>query len=378
MAASRFDVTRRFLNAAGSSFVLAALATPVGRTVANCRPEPAGQEVHLVLRSNPSALETDGTTTLHNAVLADDLPQVKRLVRSGANVRAATRYGVTPLSLAVVNGNKAIVDVLLGSGADPNTLSGEGETVLMSASRAGHIEIVEELLSLGADPNARESWRGQTALMWAAGENHPAVVTTLLRHGADPNLAGDTLDFWSMVPSEPATPKIVMPRGGMTALHYAARQGSFEAVRALISAPRVNLDQADPDGVSALLYATLNGHFDVAAYLLESGADPKIADQYGRTVLFAALQMNRPDREPRQPARSEDTRDAAPAGQARAGKRRRRQSGDHGQIAEPVYPRMPACGDRRRDTPVACRPRGRSRECAASSGRRRKPTRSRA
>jgi uncharacterized protein len=288
MADSSSDLMRRFLRTASSLVLLATLATPASAQSA-------------------SGLEADGTTLLHKAVLADDLAQVTRLVRGGANVEAATRYAVTPLSLAVVNGNKAVVDLLLASGASPNTISGEGETVLMSASRAGHVAIVEALLARGADPNARERWRGQTALMWAAGENHPLAVTALLRHGADPNLAGDTLDFWSMVPSEPATPKIVMARGGMTALQYAARQGSLESVRALVAASKIDLDQQDPDGVSALLFATLNGHFDVAAHLLDKGADSTIADRNGRTVLFAALQMNRPDREPRQPARSEDT-----------------------------------------------------------------------
>jgi ankyrin repeat protein len=288
MAASSSDLMRGFLHAATSCFVVAALATSASA-------------------QSPYGFEADGTTMLHKAVVADDLSQVTRLVRGGAKVGAATRYGVTPLLLAVVNGNKAVVDLLLASGADPNTVSGEGETVLMSASRAGHVRIVEGLLARGADPNARERWRGQTALMWAAGENHPAVVTVLLRHGADPNLTGDALDFWSMVPSEPATPKIVMARGGMTALHYAARQGALESVRALVGSPEIDLNQQDPDGISALLFAALNGHFDVSAYLLEKGAGATIADRYGRTILFAALQMNRPDREPRQPARSDDT-----------------------------------------------------------------------
>jgi ankyrin repeat protein len=286
MAASKSDRARRYRRAAAAFVVLAALSASAS--------------------AQSARIEADGTTVLHKAILADDLQQVTQLVRGGADVRAATRYGVTPLSLAVVNGNKVVVDLLLTSGADPNTTSGEGETVLMSASRAGHVEIVETLLARGADPNARERWRGQTALMWAAGENHPKVVKTLLHHGANPNLVADALEFWAMVPSEPATPKIVMPRGGMTALQYAARQGSFEAVRALVSAPGLDLNQQDPDGVTALLFATLNGHFDVAALLVEKGADVTIADRFGRAVLFAALQMNRPDREPRPPARSED------------------------------------------------------------------------
>jgi ankyrin repeat protein len=102
-----------------------------------------------------------------------------------------------------------------------------------------------------------------------------------------------------MVPSEQATPKIPMAKGGMSALHYAARQGSLESVRVLASARGIDMNKVDPDGINALLYATLNGHFDVAALLLEMGADPNVADQYGRTMLFAAIDLNRPEFEPR-------------------------------------------------------------------------------
>jgi ankyrin repeat protein len=247
--------------------------------------------------------DVNGTTPLHRAVRSNDLPRVQRLIRAGADVKLANRYGVTPLSLAAVNGNPAIVAALLKAGADANSLAGEGETALMSAARAGHVDVVRQLLVHGAYPDAREKWRGQTALMWAAAENHPEVVHVLLEHGADPNASGDILEYWSMLPSESATPKVTMPKGGMAALHYAARQGALEAVKALAETPRTDLNVTDPDGVNAPLYATLNGHYDVAAYLLERGANPNLADQYGRTVLFAAIDMNRAESEPRPPVK---------------------------------------------------------------------------
>lgn len=253
-----------------------------------------------------SAIEPDGTTPLHRAILGGDNRLVAHLLRRGADAGATTRYGVTPLALAVLGGHLDIVDALLAAGARPDSVVGEGETLLMIAARTGHQAIVERLLARGANPNALERWRGQTALMLAAGNSHAGVVTALVRRGANPNAVSDTLEFWSMVPSEPATPKIAMARGGMTALHYAARQGARESVAALAAAPGVELNLPDPDGVTPLLYATLNGHFDIAADLLEAGADPNAADSFGRTVLFSAVHMNRPDREPRAPARTDD------------------------------------------------------------------------
>ena len=46
-------------------------------------------------------------TALHWAAYQDDLGIAGLLVRAGANVKAANRYGVTPLSLACTNGNPA-------------------------------------------------------------------------------------------------------------------------------------------------------------------------------------------------------------------------------------------------------------------------------
>ena len=60
-----------------------------------------------------NASQPDGTTALHWAVNRDDLETADLLIRAGANVTAATRYGVTPLYFACVNGNAAMIERLL-------------------------------------------------------------------------------------------------------------------------------------------------------------------------------------------------------------------------------------------------------------------------
>ncbi len=81
-----------------------------------------------------------------------------------------------------------------------------------------------------------------------------------------------------------------LPRGGLTALMLAARQGAREGVDALAAAG-ANLDAVDPDGTSALNIAIINAHYDVAALLIERGADPKIGDSAGMTPVYAAIDM---------------------------------------------------------------------------------------
>jgi len=231
----------------------------------------------------------DGSTALIWAAYWNDAKAVDALLAAGANPGTPNRYGVTALSQACTNGNAAIVDALLKAGADANTFQAEGQTVLMTAARAGSVEAVKALLAHGAEVNAKESWRGQTALMWAAAENHPAVVDALLKGGAEVDARSAVFDFRGLKP-KPGDVPMHFPRGGMTALLFAARAGNTECVRLLLAAG-ADLKTGDPDGTTALILAIINGHYDTAAFLLDHGADPNAADENGRAPLFAAVDM---------------------------------------------------------------------------------------
>jgi ankyrin repeat protein len=112
------------------------------------------------------------------------------------------------------------------------------------------------------------------------------VAKLLIQHGAE-------LDARSAVPEFPRRQAglSVLPRGRWTPLMYAARQGSAEAARTLADAG-ANLDLADPDGTTALVFAIINVHYDTAAVLIEAGADPNLADETGMAALYATVDMN--------------------------------------------------------------------------------------
>ena len=218
------------------------------------------------------------------AALRDDVEGARRLIAAGANVRAADRYGVTPLVLAARNGNAAMIGMLLAAGADVNTTLPGGETVLMTAARTGRVEAVRVLLKAGARVDAAEPRRGQTALIWAVAEGHAAVVEELIGAGAD-----------------------IRQRlgSGLTPLLLAARQGHQGVMGALLKAgvnvnetvelpagaARVN--QGPRPGSSALHLATISGHFEAAAWLLDQGANPN-ADGSGWTALHAITGVRKP------------------------------------------------------------------------------------
>jgi ankyrin repeat protein len=148
-------------------------------------------------------------------------------------------------------------------------------------------------LKAGADPNAAERKFGETALMWAAGHNHGEAIRVLVAGGAKPdaisaiiNLPPAKVDFSFAVGT-------ALPRGGMTALMYAARQGQLNAVTALADVG-ANLNVVDPEGSTAMVIAIINAHYEVAGRLAEKGADPNIGDAAGMAALYAAVDMMHP------------------------------------------------------------------------------------
>ena len=268
----------------------------------------AAVQTLLKQHADVNAATADGSTALYYAAENNDLEMVKALIAAGADVNAANRYGVTPLALAAVNGSAPITAVLLAASANPNAATPQGETVLMTAARTGVPEVIAALIKRGANVNAKENSRGQTALMWAAGEGHAAAIRALVSGGADLRARS---------------------KGGWTALLFAAREGQADAVQALLeSGSALNEEQQPPagggrgrgngggnvggggggggaaagggraaappaGGPNALILAIGSNHYELAAQLLELGADPNASAQ-GWTALHQITWMRKP------------------------------------------------------------------------------------
>jgi len=241
-----------------------------------------------------NAAQADGTTALHWATHWSDLDTVRLLLAAGANPKVTNRFGASPLSEAAALGNAALVEALLNAGADAKSLTTiDGETVLMTAARAGNAATVKLLLERGAEVNVKETYKGQTALMWAAAERHTDVVKLLLDHGADWKVI--SFDHETKMPKLSAASSVSpMARGGMTAFHFAAREGDTETAKVMLAAG-VDINQLDVDKTSALTVGLMNKNYTFAKFLLDRGANPNLADVLGRTALYAAIDMRNED-----------------------------------------------------------------------------------
>ncbi|MDT8364194.1 MAG: ankyrin repeat domain-containing protein [Nitrosomonas sp.] len=132
-----------------------------------------------------------------------------------------------------------------------------------NAYRAGN------LLARGANPDARDS-RSYTALMLAARHKKTKLVELLLAADADVNLRN---------------------RYGETAIMLASYHGQVEMVKQLYK-KNAHFEHA---GWSPLIYAATNGHHEIVAFLLDSGAHINATTDNGTTALMMAVRGNHYD-----------------------------------------------------------------------------------
>ena len=233
---------------------------------------------------------TETEQQLISAVLNNDLPKVKELLSAGVNPNTADMRDMeSPLYLAIGEKSNAECDgtplwtdyregqtemarALLAAGADPNVPSTMLlHTPLMEAARTADIELVTTLLQKGADIHAK-SCTGMTALHFAAAEGSPETVKLLLDNGALPNLSTTDLGFLKL----PESPQ------GVTPLHLAAEAGQTESVKLLLQSGAY-VDTPDSNGNTPYFYAAMMEHSDCMKILQNAGADTQFRNKAGRT-----------------------------------------------------------------------------------------------
>ncbi len=139
---------------------------------------------------------------------------------------------------------------------------------LLKAANTGDLQLLFNALKNGADVNYRNSI-GFNPLYNAVKNNHAAAVILLLEHGADPNSIGPI---------------------GHSALMLATDIEKTEIFDILVGNNKINLNNAGPEGKTALHLAVEKANIDAIQKLVQMGADLCVRDFTGKTALHLAVE----------------------------------------------------------------------------------------
>ena len=263
---------------------------------------------------------SSGDTYLHDFSRGWNLANVRSVLEFGCSINQKNKFGWTPFMTSCAFGKRAeILDLLLAHGADYSILSNDKQNALTLASRFGNADAVQRLIQLGFKINEIDRF-GMTPLLKAAENSKWDVVELLLENGADPNLTGrkdkynalslahgradlyvvylmkksgaiiqDVFEFKQqtfnvplvnnarkLVPIFMPPPVKMSKQEANESLLSSSESGNLEDVKeAVANGAKIESKNSEPGRLraTALMTACYGGHFDIAKFLIEKGAN---------------------------------------------------------------------------------------------------------
>ena len=267
-----------------------------------------------------------GYTPLMMAAEQGHATVIATLISGGSDVKAANALGTTPLMLAAASGDPQAVTTLVENGAEIEAKEKTfGQTPLMFAASNNRVEAVKALIKAGANVKTTSkvnnvgnlSSQQQEFLASASGSGNQAGGNGTGRAGqvVAPGSGAQGAQGAQGAPAQGAGGggggrggfgggggkpgidrgyfynELIGTQGGHTALMLAARSGFADAVKILVAAGADVNQNSVGDKTSPMLIAAINGHFDLAKWLLDQGANPNAAAENGVTPLYASLNV---------------------------------------------------------------------------------------
>ncbi|MGH8226194.1 MAG: ankyrin repeat domain-containing protein [Gammaproteobacteria bacterium] len=171
-----------------------------------------------IMYMTPAELFSDPQLrALAEAAQHGNVKKIDALIAKGINVNGKGKFGITPLFSAAQAGSKVGFKALLDRGANPNNVWANGYTLMNTIAESSHDPyFMEEALRHGGNPNLFESGSDKTPLIAAVTVSGKVNIPALIKAGANLNYQ--------------------MPVGKETAIIWAVLDGQFDVVYELLKA----------------------------------------------------------------------------------------------------------------------------------------------
>lgn len=258
------------------------------------------------------------TSPLHLAINREELPLIKKLLASGAQVNKPSKDGIYPLEIAIQTNNQPIVDYLIAQKADPK---------LICLCYSQNIKTIKSLIALGADsktidinfaldnppllkqllalkPDLNRYPMDTRRLL-----NNLEVLELLLDHGLSPNAKGTFPDECPIIFSaikyttDDRAFDLLLERGAKLTgscrtgfadnlLIAAVDQQRYSIVKKLID-KGLDPNAADWTKQTPVYYAITRDDERMIRLLVEHGADIHYNKYFNHTPLYVAVQLRK-------------------------------------------------------------------------------------
>lgn len=183
---------------------------------------------------------------------------------------------VRQLAKAAASGKTNEIDRLIGQGVSLNSRGNYRLTPLWWSLICENFPGFSHLLSKGADPNLQFDGNYDNVLYVAAMDADSRFLAATIKAGGNVNLVC-----------------IITNNGGISSVS----EGTTPLFGAIVGLNRSNVDLLitnganinfqDRNGTTVLMFASFANDFDIAYDLLSNGADPKLKDKWGHTMMWS-------------------------------------------------------------------------------------------
>lgn len=251
----------------------------------------------------------DGRIYLHWAANKGNIELVDYLIKKGANINLEDTHDTTPLVFAANGGqnNVALFETFFKAGLDPKKKYKNNATLLMLAiPNDKDLSLTNYLVSKGLSLKDVDA-EGNTVFDYAARTGNIANLKTLVEKGVKftPNAllfaaeasrrTANPIEVFQYLVEDLKIKPTVLSKNKESVLHFIAKKENQCAIVTYFLSKGVEVNVADAEGNTALMYAATGRDAALVNLLLEKGVKVNEANAKGETAIFQAVKSGSVD-----------------------------------------------------------------------------------